>query len=122
MPIRAWLGISVLGAVAACSAPAASTALANTSVDGAPVSKTRTVNVPQFGDVAIEDGALQLMDRGSGDERVHVVTVSRDYRAMKSSWADRPGPRTEVRSDSFELSGDERAQIRSWSEELWQLA
>ena len=46
------------------------------------------MNVPSFGELTIEDGALMIMDRSSGSERVHLVTVLRD-RAVKSSWADR---------------------------------
>jgi hypothetical protein len=65
------------------------------------------VTIAPYGDVAVDDGALELMDHNNGDGRVHVMTVSRDARGSKLSWADRPGPRTE---------------LRSWSQQLWALA
>ncbi len=119
MPLRIWLAIVTLGALAAC-APTASTAPVNRS--GAPTSKPITLHVLPFGDVTIDDGAIQIMDRGTGDERVHVLTVSRDYRAAKASWPDRPGPRPEPKTDPLVLSNDQRGEVRSWLDPLWQLA
>jgi hypothetical protein len=78
--------------------------------------------VPPFGDVSVEDGELKLMDHNNGDGRVHVMTVSRDYRGAKLSWADRPGPRTDVNTGTFPIDADERAQIQAWSQQIWQLA
>ncbi len=119
MPLRMTHATVVLGAVMACSTPAANTP---TNRSGSPVAKPFTISVSPFGEVAIDDGALELMDRGTGDMRVHVVTVSRDYRAAKASWSDRSGPRTDVKTETLALSNDQRDELRSWAEPLWQLA
>jgi hypothetical protein len=118
-PMSIRIAIVALGV--ACGAPAAAPIPANRSVATAPVLLSRTVSVPEFGEVAIEDGALQLMDRGSGDGRVHVITVSRAG-ATKSSWDDKPGSPVHVDTGAIVISGEERTQLRSWAEQLWQLA
>jgi len=117
MSIR--IAIVVLGV--ACGTPAAPSAPANRAAETAPVSKLKTVTVQEFGEVAIEDGVLQLMDRGSGDGRVHVITISRAG-ATKSSWDDKPGAPVHVITGSIQISDEERTQLRSWADQLWQLA
>ncbi len=117
MTMRTWLAITT----AACASAAAPTAPAN-HADRTTIAAIKTVNVPPFGDIAVEDGALELMDHNSGDERVHVLTVSRDSHGSKMSWADRPGARSDVKTGAVPISAEERDQIRSWSEQLWQLA
>src|SRR5260221_11739977 len=111
MLCRVWIRIAI-ATVAACGGPVRSTP-AN-RVEATAGAKTKTASVPPFGDVSIEDGELKLMDHNNGDGRVHVMTVSRDYRGAKLSWADRPGPRTDVNAGTFPIDADERAQIQSW--------
>ena len=38
------------------------------------------------------------------------------------SWDDQTGPPTEVRSKAFRIDPHERAEIQTWSEQLWPLA
>jgi len=115
-PIRAWLTIAPL--CAACHSPASLPSPQEHRDD----TLAQAVVVPPFGDLTIEDGALELLDHNSGDGRVHRLTVSRDFQGSTLSWADRPGPRSDVRVGTFPISPEERDQVRSWSEQLWRLA
>lgn len=80
------------------------------------------VHIAPYGDFAVNDGDILLMDHNSGSLRVHVMTISRDFHGMKLSWADRPGPRAEVETADFPIGPDERQQILAWSSTLWGVA
>src|SRR5262245_10992818 len=104
------LAIATFAAVA-CGAPPPTAPPTNRATAAA---TTKTVKLPPYGDLTVEDGALKLMDHNNGDGRVHVMTVSRDFHGSKLSWADRPGPRTDVNTGTFPISAEERDQLRSW--------
>lgn len=112
----------VLLAIAACSAPAPVPVPANRVADRTPPATKKTVTFAVFGEIAIEDGGLVLMDRGNGDKRVHVMTISHDFHGTKKSWDDHPGPQTELRADAFPIDAEERDMIHSWLDPLWLLA
>src|SRR4051812_19232233 len=122
MTARARFGVAALGAMLGCATPAASTGPANVSMQRPPTSAPTEVTLRPFGVIKTEDGVIVLMDHNNGDKRVHVMTISRDFHGTKVSWNDVSGPPTEMRTDSFPISEDERGYIRSWSEQLWQLA
>ncbi len=112
---------SVIVLAAACAKPPPPAAIGHHS-EPVPAASVRTVSVSPYGEITIDDGALVLMDHNNGDQRVHVMTISRDYRGAKLSWDDRPGPRTGVERGTFPIDSEERAYIQSWSQRLWQLA
>jgi len=112
---------SLLLLLAACGAPAASTAIANSS-DRPAAHRPLAVTIPPYGDVALEDGSIQLMDHNNGDQRVHIMNITRDFHGTATSWDDRPGVPTEMRRGTFPIDDDERAYIRTFSERIWRLA
>ena len=119
-----WCAIAVAGIVS-CKSPETSTTPENHAdqVAGARASSS-TVTVSPYGELPIADGELVVMDHNSGDHRVHAVTLSPapDRPGSTLSWADRPGPRTEIRTDTVPLVAEQRDQIRYWSRQLWELA
>ena len=88
----------------------------------APPPTAQTLSIRPYGDITVEDGAIVLMDHNTGDDRVHLMTITRDFHGAKVSWTDKAGPRADVRSATFPISPEERDQIRSWSQPIWQLA
>jgi hypothetical protein len=105
--------------LAACAAPAAT---GPSSRIERPPAAAQNVSVPPFGDVAIDDGAIVLMDHNTGDGHVHSITIARDLHASKTSWDDKPGSRAGVHTEDVTIDADERAKIQSWSTQLWQKA
>ena len=101
-----------LASLAACSS--SSPPIANTAPAPAPA---ETIAVHGFGALAIARDDFAIIDRGSGDGRVHLIVVTGD-RATKTSWDDKPG-QSGRRSEALTLSDDERGEIRSWRAELW---
>lgn len=110
-------------AAAACAQPVPPAAIGHHAAPGPlPAANVRIVTVAPYGEITIDDGAIVLMDHGNGDQRVHVMTISRDYHGAKLSWDDLAGPRSDVRRGTFPIDSDERAYIQSWAQRLWQLA
>ena len=90
-----------------------------------PVAPTKTVTVPDFGDVEIADGALLLIDHGTIQptaHRVQAIVIASDFKGTKLSWADQPGPHADVKTEPFETGAEEHASITTWSKQLWKLA
>jgi hypothetical protein len=112
-----WLAL-----IAGCGAPATGTVTppSNVSSKVEPVVTTKPAHVPPFGDFDLADGEVVIMDHNSGDGRVHVLAISRDYLAVKRSWTEQP--RSEVTSVPVQISVDERRTIAGWADQLWPMA
>jgi hypothetical protein len=114
--------LALAALLASCAAAPPATTPANSTAEHTRPTKTVTVTVAPFGEIAIDDGALVLADRGNGDERVHYMTVSRDFHGTKRSRADKPGAPSGVQTGTFPIDASERDWVRSWIEAMWPIA
>jgi hypothetical protein len=81
-----------------------------------------TVKVSMFGDVAIADGAIHVMDGGIHGVQGHTLVIAATGAASWERRLDGMRPSGKAGAGQVQLTADEAARVRGWADELWELA
>lgn len=84
--------------------------------------KGKTVKTAMFGEVAIDDGAIQLADGGIHGVQGHTLIVPARGDAKWERRTDSMQPRGKAGSGTLKLTADESKQLHAWADKMWDLA
>lgn len=87
-----------------------------------PSTTTKTVKVPMFSDVAIEDGAIHLMDGGIHGIQGHTLVIPASGDVKWERRLDGMQPNGKAGAGTITLTADEAKRLRGWADGLWKLA
>lgn len=87
-----------------------------------PPAGTKTVKVSMFGQVAIADGAIILMDGGIHGIQGHTLSVPSAGATTWERRLDGMYPNGKAGSGSVELDAAELTDLRTWADGMWKLA
>jgi hypothetical protein len=82
----------------------------------------KTVKVPMFNDVAIEAGAIHLMDGGIHGVQGHTLVIPASGDAQWERRLEGMQPSGKAGSGKLALTAAETSKLHGWSDGLWDLA